>query len=149
MSLTEWRDAPQMSPGAATPAIAMTEHDLVVAYRTNYDDFVVLRFGGIDQVTFGYPNDEALAGHPLYAAGLRFYATYEVMNSPRIRELNQANQVAFPGSRVFPNARHWVVTFKDSTLEVVANGIRYAGTFAAESAYAAIGAHLTDEKLRG
>ncbi len=26
---------------------------------------------------FGYPNDEALGGHPLYERGLRFYGVYE------------------------------------------------------------------------
>jgi hypothetical protein len=30
---------------------------------------------------FGYPNDEALAGHPLYASGLRAYGIFEVLNS--------------------------------------------------------------------
>lgn len=138
-----------MSPGAATPEILSTGFDLVVAYRTNVGDFVVVRFDGVDQLTFGYPNDEALPGHPLYAHGLRHYAFYEVMNSPKIRALHEANNVAFPGSNVFANARHWIATFKDSTLEVVATRIRYVGTFAAASAHEAIVAHGVTEKLTG
>ena len=136
-----------MSPGAATPAIATTEFDLVVAYRTNRGDFAIVRFVDIDQVVFGYPNDEALAGHALYAQGLRYYAIYEVTGSPKIRALDEANNVVFPGSNVFKDAHHWIATFKDSTLEVVATGIEYAGTLPAASAYEAIVVHLAAGKL--
>ncbi|HVO43225.1 MAG TPA: hypothetical protein VMT34_11410 [Aggregatilineales bacterium] len=45
---------------------------------------------------FGYPNDEARVGHPLYSSGLQGYGIYEVVNSSWSKRLDQQNRVAFP-----------------------------------------------------
>ena len=76
-------------------------------------------------VQFGYPNDEALPGHPLYAAGVQSYGIYEVLNSSCDQRLEKQNRVAFPhadysGRRL----RHFIIVFHDSTFECLAGDIR-------------------------
>jgi hypothetical protein len=69
---------------------------------------------------FGAPNDEALGGHPLARYGLGYYGLYEVKNSPWIRELCMSNRIHSRHSdKMYEGLRHFVVTFKDVTLEVV------------------------------
>jgi hypothetical protein len=68
---------------------------------------------------FGYPNDEALAGHPLFKSGLGFYGVFEVTNSSWDRELRLQNRVGFPTFDM-PKRRHFIVTFHDSTFECIA-----------------------------
>jgi len=66
--------------------------------------------------TFGYPNDEALAGHPLYGRGLSAYGVFEVHNSHWGRRMADQNRVSFPNTKDF-DSRHLVFTFHDSTFE--------------------------------
>jgi len=71
---------------------------------------------------FGYPNDEALRGHPLYDRGLRAYGIFEVKNSSWPMQLTQQNRVVFPKT---PDSkqRHFIVSFHDSTFECVATSL--------------------------
>jgi hypothetical protein len=71
---------------------------------------------------FGYPNDEALAGHPLHAAGVVEYAIYEVLNPSWSRHLEQQNRVAFPQTGSW-NLRHFIIVFHDSTFECLAEDL--------------------------
>ena len=79
--IKKWSGAPPMSSGVPMPAIRVSENRLYVAYLISDAEladeikkkYAVVRFDGVLQHTFGYPNDEALGGHPLYSAGLRFY----------------------------------------------------------------------------
>jgi hypothetical protein len=79
---------------------------------------------------FGFPNDEALGGHALFSPddGLSFYATHEVLESTWLEEV-RAIERAHPQSAAtpFPNTRHWVLTFHDSTLDALALGIDLHG----------------------
>jgi hypothetical protein len=68
---------------------------------------------------FGYPNDEALAGHSLFKFGLGFYGVYEVINFSWDHELRLQNRIAFPTVDM-PKRRHFVVTFHDSMFECIA-----------------------------
>jgi hypothetical protein len=80
-----------------------------------------LRFEGVLQFRLGYPNDEALHGHPLANFGLEPYTSYLVENSPLIAEIENQNRVhsAYkPG--MYARWRHWIMTFHDETLEVIA-----------------------------
>jgi hypothetical protein len=72
---------------------------------------------------FGYPNDEALAGHPLYARGLGCYGVFEVLGSSWIQQMTAQNRVCFPKT---PDStrRHFIFTFHDSTFECVADSLR-------------------------
>ena len=71
---------------------------------------------------FGYPNDEAWEGHPLYsefekAGGA--YDFYEVVNSSWLSEINKQNKKAFPDFSY--ETRHFVIFFHDSTFECLAS----------------------------
>jgi hypothetical protein len=73
---------------------------------------------------FGYPNDEALEGHPLYRKGLRSYSLFEVVNSNWIAEQERQNRVNFPDRTDMRWKRHFIFTFHDSTFECLAADIR-------------------------
>ena len=106
----------------------------MVAYRTasiapTDEEFAVLRFPMCTIVKFGYPNDESLLGHPLYPKGLSYYGLFEVLDSSWIETLDKENLVSFPNpSKSRRRSRHFVVTFHDSTLECIAEGME--GRFA-------------------
>ena len=119
-----WSDPPAMEVGAPMPVIRSVADLLVVAYICRDPEFpgwdgvaaperpgldvwsAVLRFDGVAWHHFGAPNDEGLHSHPLYPVGLGFYGFCEVLDSPRVPD----------GSAL----RHWIATFHDETLEVVA-----------------------------
>lgn len=68
---------------------------------------------------FGYPNDEALEGHPLYAAGLDTYGGFEILESGWRVEIEQQNRVAFPAWPGW-DVRHFAFVFHDSMFECLA-----------------------------
>jgi hypothetical protein len=57
-------------------------------------------------------NDEGIGSHPYANAGLQFYAFNEITGS--------SETIEWAALR----ARHWAVTFKDNTLDVVAGGAK-------------------------
>ena len=69
----------------------------------------VLRFDGVPEYHFGAPNDERLNEHPLHPVGLGFYGFYEAVGSDRL--VGRAGK------------RHWIITFHDETLEVLADWV--------------------------
>ena len=83
----------------------------------------VIEFGGCSVTKFGYPNDEALGGHPLYKHGLEAYGVFEVLCSSWIRQMTEQNRVCFPHTSDSKN-RHFIFTFHDSTFECVADDCR-------------------------
>ncbi|MEM7358924.1 MAG: hypothetical protein AAF431_07500 [Pseudomonadota bacterium] len=115
------------------PAIEVTEGGLRAAYLVSNSksgtEHAVIYFDGVLQHTFGYPNDEALGGHPLYKFGLNFYAINLVHNSPVLDNLGSLNAKTFPGSeKHFLSFNHWIVSFHDETLEVIGRSIEFIGT---------------------
>ena len=84
----------------------------------------VAEFSGCIAVRFGFPNDEALGGHALWKHGLDFYAAHEVTGSLWLEQLRaiERHHPQAP-TKPFPTARHFLLTFKESTLEAVAEGI--------------------------
>lgn len=74
---------------------------------------------------FGYPNDEALPGHPLYKNGLDGggYGVYEVLNPTWAKEVTKQNRVCFP-KKPDSKQRHFLFTFHDSTFECLADDLR-------------------------
>jgi len=119
-----WPDPPKMEVGSPCPVVRCLPGSLLVAYVCSNPEFpgwdrgadpdhpgfdiwsAVVRFDGVTWHHFGAPGDEALRTHPLYDVGLGFYGFWEVLDSPRMPA----------GSAL----HHWVVTFHDETLEVVA-----------------------------
>ncbi len=82
----------------------------------------IVEFDLCSLTKFGYPNDEALPGHPLYERGLGVYGVYEVRNSSWVRLITEQNRVAFPNT---PDStkRHFIFTFHDSSFECIARGL--------------------------
>ncbi len=151
--IEEWSGAPRMDAGAPSPAIHAADGTLVVAYRVAepaagafQEGFALVQFTGVLQHTFGYPNDEALAGHPLFGAGLSLYAFNEVVRSPYVVELGARNAKSFPDSEPrFTQLRHWIVTFHDETLEVVGTSIGYLESVSSSSAREALREHAAHQ----
>jgi hypothetical protein len=80
-------------------------------------------FSGVLCTKFGYPNDEALAGHPLYSKGLGFYGFFEVVESAWLTEISKQNRKCFPNCTSY-NGRHFIITFHDSTFECLADSYK-------------------------
>lgn len=80
----------------------------------------------------GHPNDEALAGHPLYDSGLGFYGIFEVTHSPWMWEVKAQNRVSFPDFDM-PDSRHIIITLHDHTYECLTDrfSVFLAGEYAA------------------
>ncbi|NKF24502.1 hypothetical protein [Solimonas marina] len=150
-NVVEWLAAPQMTIGAPMPAIYWSDSRLFVAYETpNRNEYSVVVFEGVLQHTFGYPNDEALAGHPLYGVGLQLYAFNEVLGSPQVRDLTARNTAIFPGAHnPFHGVRHWLVSFHDETLEVLGKSVSHLGLVKAASAAEAIRALILERGHAG
>ncbi len=112
-----------MDVDAPEPAVYENRGTAWVAYRCNNADFpgsgsgtspshpgfdeycAVLRFTGVESLTLGPPGDERLHEHPLHDAGLQPYSFNVVEDSDEAT----AGETA-----------HWIVTFRDETLEVIA-----------------------------
>lgn len=140
-TVVELADMPGPSTGAPLPALVVTEGNLLLSYRAaanppGWDGtrpisvsrktpsrLLRIRFERAVSHMFGAPNDEVLAGHPLYERGLRHYGAYEVKDSSWIRALEEMNSVhPSHSSNIFRSCRHFIITFHDSTFECVANG---------------------------
>ncbi|MEZ4523289.1 MAG: hypothetical protein R3A46_16850 [Thermomicrobiales bacterium] len=85
----------------------------------------IVEFESCALTKFGYPNDEALPGHPLYDRGLGRYGCYEVLNPTWAAEIDAMNRVSFPEYQLDP-VRHFIFTFHDSTFECLAEGLEVA-----------------------
>jgi hypothetical protein len=73
---------------------------------------------------FGYPNDEALSGHPLIGTTPKTcYRILEVVDSPWPAQLAAQNRIAFPHTSDW-HIRHFIVTFHDSTFECLAHEVK-------------------------
>jgi hypothetical protein len=115
-----------METGAPLPAVHSDRDGVLCAYVINSTatpvrSTAILKFEGVLQYRFGYPNDEALPGHLLYQFGLGCYGFFTVENSPMISEMEKQNachRQHRPG--IYAKFRHWIVTFHDETLEVIA-----------------------------
>jgi hypothetical protein len=134
-------DIPQSSIGAPTPVVLSDEFVTIVAFyleemsddwdgtsirivgrETEGKTLAVVRFSICYASTFGPPNDEAFAGHPLAKHGLEPYGAFIIENSSWIRRLEQMNSVhPYHDPERFRARKHYVLSFHDSTFECVAN----------------------------
>ena len=91
---------------------------------------------------FGYPNDEALPGHPLYPE-LRYYTVHEVLEPSWRKRIIEQNQVKFPLTPPhYARFRHSIITFQDSTFECLAQDLRASRVSGAATAI--LQRHLED-----
>ena len=124
-----------MDAGAPMPVVLSDETGLTCAYvvgatHPKSGSTAILHFEVVLYYTMGYPNNEALQAHPLYGSGLEFYEFHVIEDSPLIADLDRRNQVHerhVPGAYI-KRFRHWIITFHDQTLEVVARDARFVGT---------------------
>ena len=121
-----------MDAGAPMPAVYSDETGLTCAYvigatHSESGSTAILHFEGVLYYGMGYPNDEALRAHPLYENGLGLYDFHVVENSPLIADLDRRNQVhnRHVAGNYLKRFRHWIITFHDKTLEVVASDARF------------------------
>jgi hypothetical protein len=71
------------------------------------------------QMTFGYPNEDAFEG---IFPGL-VHAFYEIIDSDWNARLTEQNQITFPDKRIAFNRRHFLMSCKESTLQVLASDL--------------------------
>src|SRR5262245_58849967 len=123
--IVELTQFPDMETGAPEPLILANEHRCALVYYLNAHPsrdcgYEIVRarsdaeMGPVVFVKmevwlmhFGYPNGEALGGHPLFKRGLRAFSVQEVIDSTWPSELERANRVHpnhFP--EMFDRLRH-------------------------------------------
>jgi len=142
--LRELADIPECDFGAPCPMLAACEGRLSLVYLLTDPDAdqagdadtprlvdhdtadlpaAAIRFVRPHAHTAGPPGEETLAGHPLAASGLYPCGAFEVRRSDWIDDLRQIAS-AHPGDSAerFRRLRHFIFTFRDSTVEVAADG---------------------------
>lgn len=108
------------------PLVIANDIGLLLSYGVAPDgeELVILKFTHVYAHSFGPPNDEALAGHPLAPRGLRPYGTFEAIDSSWVRALKRMNRIhPVHNEDRFTRLRHLVFTFHDNTFECIAEGI--------------------------
>jgi hypothetical protein len=139
------KDLPQSSVGAPCPLVFATEQGVHVTYylndvdpswdgktvrvvspESNTEPSIIVTFHRVTAHYFGMPNDEAMHGHPLSKLGLQAYSYFEVLNSSWRDELEQMNRV-HPSHKKehYSDVRHFIFTFHDTTLEVLARSYSF------------------------
>ncbi|MEO0622466.1 MAG: hypothetical protein AAF183_09565 [Pseudomonadota bacterium] len=127
-SVTPVPGVPRPDPGDERLALSADALDLAISYGACAADGggrVRIDFDLVSAHYLGWPNDEALSGHPLWGAGLTPYAVQEVAHSPWIRSIERGNRVhPRHSSAIFDEDRHLVITFHDRTFECICHGYR-------------------------
>lgn len=101
--------------------LLMDEYTCSVLTMNTDSESIVIRFEGCTQVKFGYPNDEAQDGHPLYSnCG---YGLHEVFGSDWFDALQEQNRVRFPDVE-WARKRHFILLFHASMGEFLADDFR-------------------------
>lgn len=117
------------SAGAPAPTVFASEDRKLLAFEHPDGSARIVELVRCTAIKFGLPNDEALHGHPLAAAGLTPYALHEIEDSPWIDELRSIERAHERSDALpFTTTRHFVFTFHDSTFDAVAHGVRVIGT---------------------
>jgi hypothetical protein len=120
--------------GVSAPLLLQTDSSAILAFSavTNHvagsfskEGTAIVEFDSCYWSTFGYPNDEAMDGHPLWGRGLSNYGIFDVHNSHWSGRMTEQNRVAFPDTKD-SKCRHLLFTFHDSTFECLCEGIKSA-----------------------
>jgi hypothetical protein len=109
--VTKWTPAPELAI-PDLPALLADSNSLWLAYATTAEPrgqmYAVVRFNDVIDHRLSPINDEGIGKHPYARVGLQWYAFNEVIDSAEAIEWRALK------------ARHWVITFKDNTLDVLA-----------------------------
>lgn len=117
--------------GAPMPVVIATDlRKLFACYLPTDDDRVVVaEFKRCSSLRFGLPNDEVVHGHPC-GADLMGYRAHVIHESPWLAELRAIESVhRLADKHPLASARHFFLTFHDSSLEAVAHGVAVVGEF--------------------
>lgn len=127
----------KMDTGAPMPLVISNDNRLTIMFHLDepghnvaepadlVQQLAIMRFDGCIQYSFGAPNNETLYGHPYYRLGLRSYGFYEVQNSDWITRVKNIQKVhPYYNESSWQDAKHYIITFHDNTLECIANGFR-------------------------
>lgn len=101
--------------------VISTQHELYLLLENHNGHVDALKFNSI-LYKYGYPNDEGLGVHPMAKYGLGFYGLFLVENSEWITELNETRSKT--SSDLFAGYQHYIVTFKDVTLDVISKDFK-------------------------
>lgn len=86
--------------------------------------YAVVVFPHCVSVRHGDPNDEVIAGHPLYGSGIDAGGAYLVQNSRWLKELEANNAVHRQyDPEYWRGLKHYLLFFKDHTFECVARDV--------------------------
>lgn len=124
----------QASVGAPCPMLVCDEYNLYVAFYMQEQEEIIefeavglLKFCDFNTFKFGAPNSEVFHGHPLHSKGLEAYGTFQINRSSWVQELRIQNSVhPFHSDDAFNNLKHFVWSFHDTTLEVVARTYEFS-----------------------
>jgi len=79
-------------------------------------------------------SDEIIEGHALTGKGLTAYGTFIVKNSPWLSELQSVDSVhPQHDPERWRKSRHYLLCFKDSLFEAIAQDVQVVGTFATKN----------------
>lgn len=108
--------------GSPDPLLIQTEGDAYLTFSLYEErERGAIRFKRCQSAKFGYPNNEALSGHPLYRFGLILYDLQLVRNSPWLEEIKKMNRVhRSHDDSLHPHLNHYVFPLHDSTFECIA-----------------------------
>jgi hypothetical protein len=101
--------------------VISTQHELYLLLEKHGGQINALKFDFI-LYKYGYPNDEGLGVHPMSKFGLSFYGLFRVDNSEWIKKLNEKRPKT--SWDLFGAYQHYIVTFKDVTLDVISKGFK-------------------------
>jgi hypothetical protein len=111
---TVWKEAPELAI-PDDPALFCDSDDLWLAYLS-HRGYAIVQFVGVIDHRLSPINDEGIGKHPYAKAGLQFYSFNVITGS--------AETIEWAALR----ARHWTVTFKDNTLDVIASDAKVVAT---------------------
>ena len=118
----------QWEAGAPMPHLLIGLRTFLLFYaRAGGEDPAEDRIGlleivGCAAARYGPPNDEALENHPLWGNGLGFYAAHQVENSSWLPEWRELALIKGAQASALPQElRHFIFTFHDETVEVLAH----------------------------
>ena len=114
--------------------LSSDQHTFVIVRDTDSDlragEVVAMELRGCIAVMSGFPNDEVLHGHRLWGNGLQFYEAHEILDSRWIEYLADIERHHDQAPETpFAEARHFLLSFHDSTLEAIATELVVVGTF--------------------
>lgn len=109
--VTIWNEAPELAI-PESPALLSDSSNLWLAYETTAEPrgeiYAVVRFRNLIDHRLSPINDEGIGEHAYAVAGLKWYSFCEVIGSAEAARWSVLK------------ARHWVITFKDNTLDILA-----------------------------